>query len=92
MASKNVKVIAKFNALILASTQLEHQCNAFDTLGDIDGISEELLEEMNSEITKIVNSLRNRAELLNAKYTTDLPDIVSASQIAGVSNMSKSIN
>lgn len=81
MASKSIKVIAKFNALRLAETQLSLQCDAFDTLGELEGLPDGLLEEVNAELSKIVSSLRARAEKLDGKYATDLPDLVAESQI-----------
>lgn len=80
MNSKSIKTIAKFNALHLAATQLMHQCSAQDTLGDIEGIPPEILDEMEVEISKIVKSLQARAERLNNKFTTELPNLVEESQ------------
>ena len=89
MASKKaVKVIAKFNALHLAATQLECQCSPMQTFGDIEDVDHELISEIEKEVASIVSSLRNRAEKLNLKYTVELPNLVTESQFKQSDNES----
>ncbi len=83
MASKSTKLIAKFNALHLTAMQLDFQCSAIETLGQLEGIPQDILDETDREITKIVQSLLARAGKLEAKYREhgiDLPNFVEESQ------------
>ncbi|AUR98144.1 hypothetical protein NVP1247A_70 [Vibrio phage 1.247.A._10N.261.54.E12] len=78
--SKVMKDLAKFNALKLMATQLKHQCSAHDTFCELDGVTEELKDDIDKEISKAVASLEVRAGKLNSKYQGKLVDIVGISQ------------
>lgn len=79
MASKEIKTIARFNALKLVAYQLRHQCSALGTFFDM-GVPEELIEEIDKEIKKIVNSLEFRSEKLNSNCNVELINLVEISQ------------
>ena len=71
--------MAKYNAFILAATQLYHQCDSKVTLHQFHE-DDLFLEDVNNEIAKIVKSLLKRASNLNLKYHGLLPDYVAESQ------------
>ncbi|EGR2972975.1 hypothetical protein ABVY18_004150 [Vibrio parahaemolyticus] len=80
MANKGIKTLAKFTALRLAAVQLNHQCSAHDTFYELDGVTDELKDEINKEISKIVNSLEVRAKKLSNSTPIGLIDLVDISQ------------
>ncbi|MBD0788102.1 hypothetical protein HUO09_17245 [Vibrio sp. Y2-5] len=83
MSSKGIKLIAKFNALHLTAMQLDHQCSAADTLENLDDVSQEIIDEIDREISKIVKSLLARADKLEVEYSKhgiELPNLVEESQ------------
>lgn len=81
--SKGTRLIAKFNALHLTAMQLHHQCSAAETLCELEDVPQDILDEIDREISLIVKSLIARAEKLEAKYSKhgiELPNLVEESQ------------
>lgn len=81
MASESEKILAKFNALHLAAQQLNHQCDAMSTFGQLEGVPEELIHLINIEVDKIVKSLLARANKLQGQYSFDLLNLIEESQL-----------
>ncbi|AUR93316.1 hypothetical protein NVP1187O_003 [Vibrio phage 1.187.O._10N.286.49.F1] len=73
------KDLAKYTGLQLVATQLKHQCDARDTLHQFD-YDDEFLEEVDTEVLRLVGSLYERSDKLNLKYHGLLPNYVAESQ------------
>jgi len=78
MATKAVKLVAKYNALKMAALLLESQGKEFvSNIEDVCGeIPESLSNEIDKEIESLIKSLNNRAD--KAKDERDLPELALA--------------